>query len=87
MTPNLLKLLRMPDHVDFANPTSIGRTMGVSGSSLLILLLFSGCIHKPYPSVEVPLQGGPTCYDSMGKEIPCTEEMNCHEEPPPKVEA
>jgi hypothetical protein len=42
---------------------------------LVLLLILAGCVSGPQMPVE-PFR----CFDSDGHEIPCVDEMDCHEE-------
>jgi hypothetical protein len=44
-------------------------------ATLALLIFLTACAGPPMP-VE-PFR----CFDSFGKEVPCVEEMDCHEEP------
>jgi hypothetical protein len=51
----------------------------IAGNALymaLILLFCASCAAGPQMPVE-PFR----CFDAFGKEVPCIEEMDCHEEP------
>ena len=61
------------DHTQTGNRASV--LSRCNSGLLLISLLLAGCVSGPIMPTE-PVR----CFDSDGHEIPCVDEMDCHED-------
>jgi hypothetical protein len=70
------------DHTQTGNRASVLSRCNSGLLLISLLLLLSGCVSGPQMPVE-PVR----CFDSDGHEIPCVDEMDCHEEGSVKEQA
>jgi hypothetical protein len=49
--------------------------LGIRSAVAVAVIVLSGCVSGPQMPTE-PVR----CFDSDGHEIPCVDEMDCHEE-------